>query len=285
MPVALVILLALAAVTPIVNAQSGATTINAQPDNLNMSWWTTIPVTNNDNATNSMVSSITPNATQNQLYMEKLNHLRAMASLIAQTNKNKAKTNNIQPLSASSAMGLINTPFNYNSIAFNIADTVATSYYGGGDALKGTSDTLSNVENYWKNDGSLCYYTNMGQSNGDPQHNCNQLYFNDGNNNAVLVSASTIKSESPDTGLRWTDMFIDSCYSNNNPMYDAFCSHYPNWYIGTTTEVPATTTMHVTGQFWQNYPGDGNPQSALNSACSTYGESNTDYHLSYWGWW
>ncbi len=285
-PVVLIILLALTAVVPVVNAQSETTTVNAQSVDLNRSWWTE---GSNASVATYTVSPLAPNeALSDQIYANKLNYLRSIKAQI--NDKSKKQTDGLQTLSSSSAMGLITIPFNYNYVGFDIADSIAGSYYGGGDALKGTSDTLSNAMDYWKNDQYLCYYTNMGESNGDEQHHCNDLYFNDGNGlnpnvNSVLVSASTIQSISPDYGIRWADMFIDSCYSNNDPMFSAFGDHYPNWYIGTTTDVPATTTMQVTQHFWDHYSGDGNPQTDLSNACTAYSESTTDYQLHYYGWW
>ena len=276
--------------TTIVNAQSGTTVANSQLTNLSdsswYSWysWYNESTPNVDSAVDTATSSESVNITQ--LHMDKMKYLQSKKdNQTGSIRTSIAQANSIQPLSSSSAECLVTVATDYNNMAYNAANSIASAY--GGDALKGTSDTQANAENYWRSDSQLCYYTNIGESAPFTQggYDCTYLRFNDGNGNSYPVSAGTIQHLSPDTGLYGADDYICSCYSYNDPMLTAYTTHMANIYIGGKIELNAITSTNVCDKFWSYYSGDGNPNTALQNACNYYSESNQNYGVIYHGYW
>jgi len=130
-------------------------------------------------------------------------------------------------------------------------------------SLTRSSSTKSNVlqylnEEFTPPDDELIYWNNIGH--GDKYG----LYFYDGK---MYYYEFENKS-----GITNSIIFINSCYSFENPLKNSMVSNHPDVYIGATTALPQYTSENACGNFWKYYIKDGmSPSQALEQAMEDYG--------------
>ena len=135
--------------------------------------------------------------------------------------------------------------------------------------LTTSSATKAAVLNYWQNDGYLSYYNNIGHADtsstsGTPAYG---LVFYD-----AEATSSDISSLSPDEGIAFSRVFINSCNSFENPLHDAFIGKAVEMYIGGIVELPMYYSEDTASDFWYYYSDEGQTAStALANAESNHG--------------
>lgn len=271
---AVTLLVAVMLVTTTVNAQSvnysdiwSSYTTSGKSINLT-DWW------HEDASSANTISSATPpvQPVNQTIFDEKLKSIKEARS---------GKTTNPLQTDVTWSKGFATTPQNYEDLSYWVTDNII-GYWGNSVAAKGSSDTMANAIDYWQNDGNLWYYNNIGEASISGT-NCNNLYFADGQ-----MSAQTIQGLSSTSGLTLCDIYIDSCYSYNNPMKTGFTCHNPNFYIGGTVALNQVQSMCTCGQFWEYFMengGGGNPTDDLENACDELTEPFSNYGITYNGYW
>jgi len=109
--------------------------------------------------------------------------------------------------------------------------------------------TKSSILDYWKNDGQLLVYNNIGH--GDtPNYDgapCYGLEVYGGE-----ITASDISNLNPSTGISGTQIFINSCNSFENPLHDALLSKNVFKYIGGVVILPQGSSEDTAKDYWYN---------------------------------